>query len=62
MSELKALEQAGQLAASKGVAKEANPYLRRASGVSQPLLDHESRQQLAAAWSKGWERAQQQKR
>ena len=54
----KAFEEAGCLAALMGVLKEANPYLQAAKGESGHLLDQGSRQTLADAWGRGWERCQ----
>ena len=54
----KACEDAGRAAAGKGAGKDANPYLKAAQGSSRPLLDSESRQQLAEALLKGWELGQ----
>ena len=57
-SAFKTCEEAGQAAAGKGLGKEVNPYTKAAHGNSGHLLDQESRQQLADAWLKGWERSQ----
>ena len=54
----KAFEEAGCLAAMMGVDREANPYTQAPKGDSCHLLDQESRQRLAEAWWKGWERWQ----
>ena len=54
----KAFEEAGCLAAMMGVHREANPYVQAPKGESCHLLDPDSRQTLAAAWWKGWERCQ----
>lgn len=50
-----ACEDAGQAAARNGLGKDANPYAKAAPRNSPPLLDHESREQLADAWLRGWE-------
>jgi hypothetical protein len=54
----KAFEEAGCLAATMGVHREANPYVQATKAGSCHLLDQDSRQALAEAWWKGWERCQ----
>jgi hypothetical protein len=54
----KAFEEAGCLAAMMGVDRAANPYMQAPKGEACHLLDQESRQRLAEAWWKGWERCQ----
>jgi hypothetical protein len=56
LNAFKACEEAGCLAAMMGVDREANPYTQAPKGQSCHLLEQESRQRLADAWWKGWER------